>query len=77
MGDRDVASTDCGEKDLLVIGNNPAHGCWHGSGSVSADVLMKYFANLNCSFDDVNISALLSSFQVGYDKRVRPNYGGE
>ena len=26
---------------------------------------------------DVNISALLTSFQVGYDKRVRPNYGGK
>lgn len=25
---------------------------------------------------DVNISALLNSFQMGYDKRVRPNYGG-
>ncbi|XP_059079953.1 gamma-aminobutyric acid receptor subunit beta-like [Tigriopus californicus] len=29
------------------------------------------------SFADVNISALLNSFQEGYDKRVRPNYGGE
>ena len=28
-------------------------------------------------FSDVNISALLNSFQMGYDKRVRPNYGGE
>ena len=26
---------------------------------------------------DVNISALLTSFQTGYDKRVRPNYGGK
>ena len=26
---------------------------------------------------DVNISALLNSFQMGYDKRVRPNYGGK
>ena len=25
---------------------------------------------------DVNISALLTSFQKGYDRRVRPNYGG-
>lgn len=25
---------------------------------------------------DVNISAILDSFSVGYDKRVRPNYGG-
>ena len=33
---------------------------------------------ISCSqFSDVNISALLSSFQVGYDKRVRPNYGGK
>ncbi|XP_023343634.1 gamma-aminobutyric acid receptor subunit beta [Eurytemora carolleeae] len=24
-----------------------------------------------------NISAILNSFQVGYDRRVRPNYGGE
>jgi hypothetical protein len=27
-------------------------------------------------FGEVNISALLNSFQMGYDKRVRPNYGG-
>ena len=26
---------------------------------------------------DVNISALLNSLQMGYDKRVRPNYGGQ
>jgi hypothetical protein len=25
---------------------------------------------------DVNISAILDSFSVSYDKRVRPNYGG-
>ena len=24
----------------------------------------------------VNISSLLNSFQIGYDRRVRPNYGG-
>ena len=29
------------------------------------------------SFGDVNISAILNSFQMGYDKRVRPNYGGK
>ncbi|XP_073974610.1 resistant to dieldrin isoform X8 [Rhodnius prolixus] len=27
-------------------------------------------------FGDVNISAILDSFSVSYDKRVRPNYGG-
>jgi len=26
---------------------------------------------------EVNISAILNSFQMGYDKRVRPNYGGQ
>jgi len=26
---------------------------------------------------DVNISAILDSLSVGYDKRVRPNYGGK
>jgi hypothetical protein len=31
----------------------------------------------NAGFGDVNISAILNSFQMGYDKRVRPNYGGE
>ncbi|KAG5896201.1 hypothetical protein JTB14_006649 [Gonioctena quinquepunctata] len=25
---------------------------------------------------DVNVSAILDSFSVSYDKRVRPNYGG-
>ncbi len=29
------------------------------------------------NFEDVNISAILSSFQIGYDKKVRPNYGGK
>jgi len=28
-------------------------------------------------FGDVNISAILDSFSLSYDKRVRPNYGGE
>lgn len=28
-------------------------------------------------FGDVNISAILDSFSYNYDKRVRPNYGGE
>ena len=28
-------------------------------------------------FGDVNISAILDSLSVSYDKRVRPNYGGE
>ncbi|KAF9799175.1 hypothetical protein SFRURICE_006435 [Spodoptera frugiperda] len=27
-------------------------------------------------FGDVNISAILDSFSISYDKRVRPNYGG-
>lgn len=26
---------------------------------------------------DVNVSAILDSFSASYDKRVRPNYGGE
>ena len=28
------------------------------------------------SASSVNISSLLNSFQIGYDRRVRPNYGG-
>lgn len=28
-------------------------------------------------YGDVNISAILDSFSGSYDKRVRPNYGGE
>ncbi|KAF0771093.1 gamma-aminobutyric acid receptor subunit beta-like isoform X1 [Aphis craccivora] len=28
-------------------------------------------------FGDVNISAILDSFSLSYDKRVRPNYGGD
>jgi glycine receptor alpha-3 len=27
--------------------------------------------------EGANISAILNSFQIGYDRRVRPNYGGE
>lgn len=27
-------------------------------------------------FGDVNISSILDSFSISYDKRVRPNYGG-
>jgi gamma-aminobutyric acid receptor subunit beta len=33
-------------------------------------------AGMSDNGKDVNISALLNSFQMGYDKRVRPNYGG-
>lgn len=33
--------------------------------------------NGGSNLGDVNISALLTSFQTGYDKRVRPNYGGK
>ena len=35
------------------------------------------FSSNDHGFGDVNISAILNSFQMGYDKRVRPNYGGE
>ena len=28
------------------------------------------------SSSSVNISNILNSFQIGYDRRVRPNYGG-
>ncbi|XP_066945835.1 gamma-aminobutyric acid receptor subunit beta isoform X12 [Macrobrachium rosenbergii] len=31
----------------------------------------------NMKKDNVNISAILDSLQTGYDKRIRPNYGGE
>ena len=36
-----------------------------------------YFSRMSEPGKDVNISALLNSFQMGYDKRVRPNYGGK
>ena len=46
-----------------------------------AIALYKYIFNFSNngggSLGDVNISALLTSFQTGYDKRVRPNYGGK
>jgi len=32
---------------------------------------------LSRSASEYNISALLNSFQMGYDRRVRPNYGGK
>ena len=35
------------------------------------------FSSNEHGFGDVNISAILNSFQMGYDKRVRPNYGGK
>ena len=33
-------------------------------------------ANMDDGSSTVNISAILNQFMVGYDKRVRPNYGG-
>ena len=33
-------------------------------------------ANEDSEAAAVNISAILNHFMVGYDKRVRPNYGG-
>lgn len=35
------------------------------------------FSGGGSMFGDVNISAILDSFSISYDKRVRPNYGGE
>jgi len=34
------------------------------------------FASESDSESAVNVSAILNQFMVGYDKRVRPNYGG-
>uniref|UniRef100_T1IZK6 Neurotransmitter-gated ion-channel ligand-binding domain-containing protein n=1 Tax=Strigamia maritima TaxID=126957 RepID=T1IZK6_STRMM len=33
-------------------------------------------AESSSSQDDINVSAILDSIQKGYDKRIRPNYGG-
>ena len=38
--------------------------------------LSKAEKNNKVNAQSVNISNLLNSFQVGYDRRVRPNYGG-
>ena len=40
-------------------------------------MILIVFSSNEHGFGDVNISAILNSFQMGYDKRVRPNYGGE
>ena len=39
--------------------------------------VVNIFSSNEHGFGDVNISAILNSFQMGYDKRVRPNYGGK
>ena len=39
--------------------------------------ILNFSNNGGGNLGDVNISALLTSFQTGYDKRVRPNYGGK
>lgn len=50
---------------------------------LNTDVLLTYLYLMCFSapggsmFGDVNISAILDSFSASYDKRVRPNYGGE
>jgi hypothetical protein len=57
---------------LYVLGGMPA--------SVNGPKMLinVYFFTFRNQFGgDVNISALLNSFQMGYDKRVRPNYGGK
>lgn len=41
------------------------------------DVLFFFRSQGGGMFGDVNISAILDSFSLSYDKRVRPNYGGE
>eukprot|EP00090_Calanus_glacialis_P026105 TRINITY_DN4095_c1_g1_i14.p1 TRINITY_DN4095_c1_g1~~TRINITY_DN4095_c1_g1_i14.p1 ORF type:complete len:103 (-),score=4.24 TRINITY_DN4095_c1_g1_i14:185-493(-) len=48
------------------------------SGPVKVNVFVGANSNNEpaAGFGDVNISAILNSFQMGYDKRVRPNYGG-
>jgi len=47
--------------------NNTSNQWWISEGGTSSN---------EHGFGDVNISAILNSFQMGYDKRVRPNYGG-
>jgi len=46
------------------------------SGPVKVNVFVDANSSNDHGFGDVNISAILNSFQMGYDKRVRPNYGG-
>lgn len=46
------------------------------SGPVKVNVFVGANSSNEHGFGDVNISAILNSFQMGYDKRVRPNYGG-
>lgn len=50
---------------------------WRNRGEVII-VLLSLFSGTGGGgmFGDVNISAILDSFSVSYDKRVRPNYGG-
>ena len=38
--------------------------------------LLSLLTNTCLASSSVNISHILNSFQVGYDRRVRPNYGG-
>lgn len=40
-------------------------------------LLISYSTGGGSMLGDVNISAILDSFSVSYDKRVRPNYGGK
>ena len=44
---------------------------YHISGLCSVSEAM-----LDIGDGEVNVSAILNQFMVGYDKRVRPNYGG-
>ena len=36
----------------------------------------RLLARFRVNKEDVNISAILDNWQQGYDKRLRPNYGG-
>lgn len=59
-----------------VIERKKKH-CLISEGALLSDTYVDSRAPGGSYLGDVNISAILDSFSVSYDKRVRPNYGGE
>ena len=67
----------------IEIGNEQNHllsNFLTGNMNINVSILLSFisfYSSNGGNLGDVNISALLTSFQTGYDKRVRPNYGGK
>ena len=63
---------------LSTLSTPPVNCAAPSVSSVNISNILNSFQVCDCiASQHISYSLLLSSFQVGYDRRVRPNYGGQ